>query len=182
MKQYAEEYTWEYINEYKKKPTQEKFAYLYFERLAAYDTFFDAVCDNCGEDGTYGLEQVDQLMVMSESIRTQLESKTLSNRCQAITWDVSLDATSDTPPCLQRIWARPSTQGLDIHLSWRSRDAYGAWQANLVAIVQMLYREILEPNGLTLARLVDMNDSLHVYVHDSGAAEHTANNGRRNGR
>ncbi|MCK9521359.1 MAG: hypothetical protein M0R74_20395, partial [Dehalococcoidia bacterium] len=45
----------------------------------------------------------------------------------------------------------------------RSRDVM-AWQANVVAIVEMINREIVEPNKIV--RVIDTSDSLHVYHYD----------------
>jgi len=56
--------------------------------------------------------------------------------------------------CLQRIWIRYlGDQSVEVHLTWRSRDLYTAWQANIVAIIDMLNRA----------------DSLHIYESDKDA-------------
>ncbi|HDJ38780.1 MAG TPA: hypothetical protein ENF24_06350 [Methanosarcinales archaeon] len=150
---YCEEFTREYLAQYIKKPDQERFSYLYFERLAIY-------------------EEVDQIKQLRESLAVQKDSGITSNRDQAITWQVRNDLGSTSPPCLQRIVTRYlGCDSVDVHLTWRSRDLYTAWQANIVAIIDMLNREVIRPNNCRIVKLVDYADSLHIYESDSvGAA------------
>jgi thymidylate synthase len=153
IKQYCEEFTREYLEKYDKKPAEEQFSYLYFDRLEG------------------------QLPRMCESLKNQISSGVSSNRCQAITWQPWIDSQSDASPCLQRIWLRHiGNNEVDVHFSWRSRDCFGAWQSNLIALVNMLYTEVLDPNNCLIKRIVDFNDSLHVYNYDwPAAAKVTAN-------
>lgn len=140
--QYCQEYTREYLKNYHWKSDKERFEYLYFERL---------------------VEPIDQLAAM----RKQLSGiRVRSNRCQAVTWRVEEDMDKRSPPCLQRIQLIYYDQGIDVHLSWRSRDLFGAWQPNIIALVDMLNREVVWPNGLRIARIVDDNNSLHIYDYD----------------
>ena len=145
---YCEEFTREYLAQYIKKPDQERFSYLYFERLAIY-------------------EEVDQIKQLRESLAVQKDSGITSNRDQAITWQVRNDLGSTSPPCLQRIVTRYlGCDSVDMHLTWRSRDLYTAWQANIVAIIDMLNREVIRPNNCRIVKLVDYADSLHIYHSD----------------
>ena len=165
--EYSKQFTNEYLTAYLNKPKKEQFAYLYYERLAAYQEL-----DDIDEDGAW-----NQIVAMRCELEDQLGSKIISNQTQAITWYVH-DQDSYTPPCLQRIWLRPDPRSLvlDVHLSWRSRDAFGAWQANLVALTRMINKEIAEPNNCVIGRIIDMNDSLHVYNTDLGAARTISGN------
>jgi hypothetical protein len=46
-----------------------------------------------------------------------------------------------------------------------------AWQANLIAIVDCINREIVKPNRCTIGRVVDFSDSLHLYDNMSNIVE-----------
>jgi thymidylate synthase len=74
--------------------------------------------------------------------------------------------------CLQRIWIRYlKNNEVELFLSWRSRDLYTAYQANLIAIVDMLNREVIHRNECKIVRLIDFMDSLHIYHSDLFGAE-----------
>ena len=142
--QYCEEYTYEFDHS--------KFIYTYFDRLTNRD--------------------VNQLISLREGLKTQIETNISSNRNQGATWNIELDDDSTSPPCLQLIWIRYlGNNKAEVYLTWRSRDLYTAWQANLVAIVDMLNREVLSPNNCKLVKLVDFCNSLHVYQSDISEAK-----------
>jgi thymidylate synthase len=166
IKEYCKEFTPEFLEAYTKKPESEKFSYLYYERLKQYAELNDLV-----EGGTW-----DQLWVMQGQLADQIRNKVSSNRTQAITWYVH-DQESEASPCLRSIWLRHiGNNEVDVHFSWRSRDCFGAWQSNLIALVNMLYDEVLDPNSCLIKRIVDFNDSLHIYNYDwPAAAKVTAN-------
>lgn len=156
LEEYCKEFTDQFLCEYNNKTREsERFDYLYYERLKQYRGVSDLEYE-----GT-----LDQLRTMKELLMSQRDSEMASNFCQAITWEAERDGTYATSsPCLQRIWIRwYEPNYVDIHLSWRSRDLFGAWQANIIAIVEMLNREVIKPNGCRIARIVDDNDSLHIY-------------------
>lgn len=141
------------IQEYKKQYNREYdwqvqgFEYTYIDRL---------------------VKPVDQLGVIKEQLQNNINSR----RIQAITWQPEVDPKTEHPPCLQRIWIRSfANSTCEVHLSWRSRDAYGAWCSNVCAVTDMLHREVLDPNNLKLVKLVDSSNSLHVYDYDWGDAK-----------
>jgi thymidylate synthase len=146
LEEYCKELTIEFLGEYTKRQEAQKFDYLYYERLTRYD----------------------QLGEMFDLLDSQINSKIKSNFCQAITWDQEIDGTYDTAsPCLQRIWIRWYEPNIvDIHYSWRSRDLYGAWPSNIVALTEMLNREVIAPNSCKIGRIIDYSDSLHIYDYD----------------
>ncbi len=146
-KKRIEEYMQQYTREYDWK--KQGFEYTYMERLTKYN------------------ERIDQLGVLKD----RLKDGTVTRRAQAITWIPERDFATEHPPCLQRIWIRPlGEKRCEVHLSWRSRDAYGAWNSNICAIVDMLYREVLTPNNLKIVKLVDFCNSAHIYDYDWNAA------------
>jgi len=80
------------------------------------------------------------------------------------TWIPSIDAFSESPPCLQRIWMTLIDESsIEIHLDWRSRDLFGAWHVNLIALINMINRDIAMPLNCKIARIIDSCDSLHIY-------------------
>lgn len=147
---YCYELTREYLKNYHNKSDLEKFVYLYFERL---------------------VEPVDQLQKMRENLCLQKTFGVRSNQCQAITWRSEEDSVSGSPPCLQRIqilWSKPDL--VDVRLSWRSRDLFGAFQSNLIALISMINVEVVKPNGCQIRSIIDYSDSLHVHKTDLKAA------------
>lgn len=156
--QYCEEFTRDYLSQYIDSTMSERFSYLYFERLAMYNT------------GHYS-PSIDQLTKIRDNLVSQVHTNVTSNRCQAITWQVSDDILSDSPPCLQRIQVRYlGNSAVAVHFNWRSRDCFTAWQANIIALVSMLNREVIRPNKCHIAKIVDYSDSLHIYQSDVAAA------------
>jgi thymidylate synthase len=141
LEEYCKEFTNEFLEEYSKKQEKEKFDYLYYERLT------------------------NQLETMKELLNYQIDTEVASNFCQAITWEAGNDGTYDkSSPCLQRIWMRWYEPNIvDVHYSWRSRDLFGAWPSNIIALTEMLNREIVRPNDCIIGRIIDYNDSLHIY-------------------
>ena len=72
--------------------------------------------------------------------------------------------THPASPCLQRCRVRyEGDLQVSIHLNWRSRDAWGAWQPNLIGIINSIFTEVVQPNNCTIVIIYDVNDSLHIY-------------------
>jgi hypothetical protein len=131
----------------------EKSTYNYADRLMFYETTFGMKED----------EVFDQLENLNKWIKNQQHTKIQTNQAQAITWYVGKDNREKDCPCLQRIWMRwHEGNYLDIHYSWRSRDLF-AWPANIIAITEMINQEVVRPNKCRIERIIDYNDSLHIY-------------------
>ncbi|MDD5696853.1 MAG: hypothetical protein PHO90_02680 [Candidatus Pacebacteria bacterium] len=146
LEAYTNEFNRDWYEEYRKLPPDDmhRFSYVYFERLV----------------DTYG----DQLLKLRELLARSIKSGIASNRHQAITWSPTIDMENDSPPCFQRVWIRYYHPGIvDMHLSWRSRDLLDAWPGNEIGIVPMMNREVFFPNNCRIGRIIDQNDSLHVY-------------------
>ena len=151
--EYCEEFTYEYLKEYYNKSVEEQFSYLYFERLVSY-------------------RLLDQLQGLRSFLAQQIESTITSNRLQAIIWILDTDFLSASPPCLQRIQIRYIPENkVDVHLTWRSRDLYAAWQSNVICLIDMLNREVIKPNNCQIVRIIDYSDSLHIYKTDMEEAK-----------
>jgi len=154
IEEYCKEFTRAFLDEYRSKPPKEQFSYLYFDRLTHYE-FSSAHTSS------------DQITLLKESLADQIKQAITSNRSQAITWYVPSDINRSSPPCLQRIQIRYIPEHkVDVHLTWRSRDLFTAWQSNIVCIIEMLNREVINPNNCQIARIIDYNDSLHIYTRD----------------
>ncbi len=137
VKQFDRDYDWE----------KQGFKYTYMDRLTKYPSLLER--DN----------DIDQF----KELRNQL-SKSITRRAQIITWVPDLDQADDEPPCLQRIWMRRlNATDVEMHCDWRSRDLFTAWNSNYIAILYMIKKEILDPLGLKMVKLVDFCDSLHIY-------------------
>lgn len=84
-----------------------------------------------------------------------------------VTWIAEKDIKSESPLCLQIVWMHYlGNNQIEVHLHWRSRDLYGAWLYNLVAIINMIQRDIAEPNNCKITKVVDIVDSNHIYAGD----------------
>ena len=146
--QYTREFTQEFLDEH------HEFAYLYYDRLTR---------DN-------------QINNMRINLSEQMTSGTSSNRNQMTTWIPWIDQHISATPCLQRIKVRyEGDNTVSVIFDWRSRDLFGAWQVNLVGLIDMLQREVTEPNECKIARIIDRNDSLHIYNSDLQAAKQVMN-------
>lgn len=161
INEYCDEFTRDYQEQYLKLEENERFVYTYIDRLVNYDV------TNMG----YTRFAADQIKILDEYLADQIHNEITSNRDQAITWQVSDDLGSDSPPCLQRVLVRHLGDGqVDVHFDWRSRDGYTAWQANVIALVDMLNREVVKPNGCRIVKIVDYSDSWHIYKSDVSVA------------
>ena len=159
--QYCEEFTREYQEKYTKLPEGEKFVYTYFDRLTNYEI------TRIG----HTIFAEDQLKKLDQYLATQIHEGISSNREQAVTWRVADDLGTTSPPCLQRVWIRYlGRHSVEVHFTWRSRDLFTAWQANIIALIDMLNREVVHPNGCKIVKIVDFADSLHIYESDIPAA------------
>jgi len=151
--QYCDEFTPEFQEKFMDADVETlKFTYTYYDRLTR-------------------RADVDQLRILRDGLSNQIISGVASNRNQATTWIPGIDAGHPASPCLQRIWVRHiKNHDVEVHLSWRSRDLFTAWQANIIAIVDMLNRDVIRPNNCKIVRFVDSSNSLHIYNSDAKAA------------
>lgn len=112
---------------------------------------------------TYGSrlkEQVDEHM-QQDNVRP------FNRKVLMSTWDERSDTGADNPPCLISLQIRElAMKTCEVHTYWRSHDAFGAWQWNMVAIVNMVNKLVCEPLGLTMVKLTDFSASMHIYDYD----------------
>jgi len=138
LKQWERDYDWK----------KQGFEYNYMDRLINYPS---------------RNKDVDQLKEIRDTL-----SQGVSRRKQAIAWIPERDLfVKEDQPCLQRLWFRNIGEGnAEMHCMWRSRDLYAAWNSNMVGLLTMIKREVLEPNNLKLVKVVDFCNSLHIYEAD----------------
>lgn len=157
--QYVKEFTPEFLETYQNTPENDRFDYIYYDRL----------------------NHDDQINHMRYNLEKQIASDIISNRNQMITWVPKVDQYVSATPCLQRIRIRyEGNDNVSVHMDWRSRDLFNAWQVNLIGILNMIYREIIEPNDCRIDRIIDRNDSLHIYKNDITAAANVIDYARKN--
>lgn len=159
VQHYVEEYSLEYIEKQAmlEEGDKGKFTYTYYDRFRRYPT-------------SNGM--LDQVEALKNNVAQQIKNGVFSNRHQMITWIPEVDTFSAEPPCLQRVWVTLIEKGsIEVHLDWRSRDLYGAWHVNLVAIINMIDRDIAKPNNCKIVRVMDSCNSLHIYNGDFDQAK-----------
>jgi len=102
--------------------------------------------------------KIDQI----EYIIRKLKEKPYSRRAQAITWRPLVDPYHIDPPCLQRIFMRVKDDKLIMQTTWRSRDLFRAWEANVNGMIR-IQKYVADQLGLEMGHYLDFSNSLHIY-------------------
>jgi thymidylate synthase (methanogen type) len=97
-----------------------------------------------------------------EYIIQKLKEKPYSRRAQAITWRPLVDPFHVDPPCLQRIYMRIKDGKLLMQTTWRSRDLFRAWEANVNGMIR-IQKFVADELGVEMGEYVDFSNSLHIY-------------------
>ena len=92
----------------------------------------------------------------------KLKEKPYSRRAQAITWRPLADPFHIDPPCLQRIYMRIKDEKLIMQTTWRSRDLFRAWEANVNGMIR-IQKYVADQLGVELGHYLDFSNSLHIY-------------------
>ena len=92
----------------------------------------------------------------------KLKESPYSRRAQAITWRPLSDPFHNDPPCLQRIYMRIKDDKLMMQTTWRSRDLFRAWEANVNGMVR-IQKMVAEELNVGIGHYVDFSNSLHIY-------------------
>lgn len=95
-------------------------------------------------------------------IINKLKESPHSRRAQAITWRPLVDPYHDDPPCLQRIYMRIKDERLIMQTTWRSRDLFRAWEANVNGMIR-IQKYVANQLGVKVGHYVDFSNSLHIY-------------------
>lgn len=153
VNEYCHEFTREYHDKYIEKDNGARFSYMYYDRFVDYFGF-------------------DQLSEMRYLLTEQINTGISSNRNQITTWHPYDDMSHDAAPCLQSIWCRYiGDHAVELHWHFRSNDLYSAWQANVIALTDMINTEVVMPNRCKIVQIVHTADSLHIYDSDLDAAK-----------
>jgi len=97
-----------------------------------------------------------------EYIVQKLREKPYSRRAQAITWRPLVDPYHEDPPCLQRIFMRIKEGKLIMQTTWRSRDLFRAWEANVNGMIR-IQKNIADKLNVEIGHYLDFSNSLHIY-------------------
>ena len=97
-----------------------------------------------------------------EYIVKKLKESPYSRRAQAITWRPLIDPYHDDPPCLQRIYMRVKDNKLIMQTTWRSRDLFRAWEANVNGMIR-IQKSVADQLGVEMGHYLDFSNSLHIY-------------------
>jgi thymidylate synthase len=120
------------------------FEYTYGERLNA-----------------WGVEAINQI----DYVVQKLNDDSSTRRAVATTWDPRKDTKVDEVPCLNHFVFMEREEVLDLSVTIRSNDMYGAWLANVYALTELLMhvsKEVsIEPGLITT-----LSVNAHIYSHD----------------
>ncbi|MFW9948248.1 MAG: thymidylate synthase, partial [Candidatus Odinarchaeota archaeon] len=108
--------------------------------------------------GVINFPRINQI----EYIVQKLRKKPYSRRAQAITWRPLVDPFHIDPPCLQRIYMRIKDEKLLMQTTWRSRDLFRAWEANVNGMIR-IQKFIADELGVEMGHYLDFSNSLHIY-------------------
>jgi thymidylate synthase (methanogen type) len=108
--------------------------------------------------GVIAFPKVNQI----EYIIQKLKQKPYSRRAQAITWRPLVDPFHSDPPCLQRIYMRIKDDQLIMQTTWRSRDLFRAWEANVNGMIR-IQKYVADQLNVDVGHYLDFSNSLHIY-------------------
>jgi thymidylate synthase (methanogen type) len=108
--------------------------------------------------GVINFPRINQI----EYIIQKLKDKPYSRRAQAITWRPLVDPYHVDPPCLQRIFMRIKEGKLLMQTTWRSRDLFRAWEANVNGMIR-IQKRVADQLGVEVGHYLDFSNSLHIY-------------------
>ncbi len=109
----------------------------------------------------FNLPKINQI----EKVIQKLRKSPHTRRAQAITWRPYSDPISEDPPCLQRLYFRIKKNKLMLQTTWRSRDLFKAWEANVNAMIR-IQKYVADNLGLEIGEYIDFSNSLHIYGRD----------------
>jgi thymidylate synthase (methanogen type) len=92
----------------------------------------------------------------------KLKESPYSRRAQAITWRPLVDPFHIDPPCLQRIYMRIKNEKLIMQTTWRSRDLFRAWEANVNGMIR-IQKYVADELNVGIGHYLDFSNSLHIY-------------------
>lgn len=119
---------------------------------------------DASQEYTYAGRMLPDAKILVE----ELPRKLYDRGTQLTTWNKYRDLGNEVRPCFQRMWVRKLTDDTcELHLTYRSHDVF-AWQFNMIALVD--YATQYVTHELEIVKIVEFNDSLHVYDYDYEAS------------
>jgi thymidylate synthase len=126
-------------------PEEGKWEYTYHERMRNYRVPGIA-------------EPIDQIAAVIAKLRDVPHTR----RAQAVTWQAWQDIGIGDPACLQRAWFRIEENRLNLHIHFRSNDAFKAAFMNMYAFVE-LQQMVARALDVEVGDYVHIADSFHIY-------------------
>jgi len=155
------------VNDHLIIDSETSFPYTYHDRLFNYTAYGKEDHDKIKYkyklmklNGRY-LPRIDQI----KQVIKKLKKSPFSRRIQATTWRPYSDPFRPDPPCLQRVWFRILDNKLYMETTWRSRDLFKAWSANVNAMITLQQYVAYELN-VEIGSYIDISNSLHIYGKD----------------
>lgn len=151
------------VNDHLIIDSKTSFPYTYHDRIFNYTAYGkeDPTTIEYLHLWNYKMPRVNQI----KQIIKKLKESPFSRRIQATTWRPYSDPFRPDPPCLQRIWFRILNNKLYMETTWRSRDLFKAWSANVNAMIALQQHIALELD-VELGSYIDISNSLHIYGKD----------------
>jgi len=147
---------------------QKRFPYTYGERCYRYESsMLDSVETN-GLTVTAIPRMINQIKLSRECLQEQVKGNYQSNRNTiCIMNPVDRIKIPESMPCLQQINIRYEGHN-EVSVKWlfRSHDLYNAWMFNVIALLNMINNEIVKPCGCEIVKLIEYNESMHIYEHN----------------
>lgn len=113
----------------------------------------------------FGVDQIEMAI-------TTLAKNPDSSRVTLNLWDAAQDINHPTPPCLVNIWLRVVSGELSMTAIFRSHDIYHGYVANAMGL-RFLQCHIADQLNLSIAPLMILSESAHLYSHSWDAANLT---------
>lgn len=138
-------------------PTKEKHLEKYVEQFVS--------DDNYGFEYTYydRFKEDDQLVNLKKRIN---ENTIGSRRLQVISWHHD-DILKLYPPCLNKIQLiKLDGKNISMHLDFRSRDCFNAYQSNIIGVTHMINKKVLESSNMVISQIIDRISAAHIYEYD----------------
>jgi thymidylate synthase (methanogen type) len=110
----------------------------------------------------------------------KLKERPYSRRAQAITWRPLVDPFHIDPPCLQRIYMRVKDKKLIMQTTWRSRDLFRAWEANVNGMIR-IQKHVADQLEVKIGHYLDFSNSLHIYGNTIAEVEDMLNRMKKRG-
>jgi len=163
----------EYLKEYRRGFDASVFDYTYLDRLTNGFSYRREDQLYFGENRlSYRFKPIDQLEILKNGLREQIDDELPSNRNIAILYNPGIDNYSGlSRPCFNEILIRwegeiDGQNYASVHTLFRSHDIGVGWNSNMYGIGNMIYSEVMLPNDCEILYWNEKNFSAHIYLGD----------------